>query len=91
MVSLPLPSRNLHFRGEDAAADLGPCQAGDQADFALLMHLGVAEFGHAEKLADIRGGQFFLVLDAALDHLARHLAQTLPISRSRLRTPASRV
>ena len=38
------------------------------------MHLGVAEPGHAQKIVNIFGPQFFLVFLAALDHAARHLA-----------------
>ncbi len=71
---LALAVEYLHFRGEDAAAHLGPGKARDQADFALFMHFGVTEFGHAEELADVRGRELFLVLEAALDDLAGHLA-----------------
>ena len=65
---------HLHFSSEDAAADFGPRQAGDQADFALFVRFGVAELGHAEKFADVLRGDFFLVLRAAFDDLAGDLA-----------------
>ncbi len=74
MVSLPLPSSTCNFGGEDAAAHLGPCKPGHKAHFALLVYLGVAEARHAEKLADARASNFFLMLRALLDHAAGNLA-----------------
>ena len=48
---LALAVEHLHFGGENAAAHLGPGQAGDQADFVLLVRLRIAELRHAEKFA----------------------------------------
>src|SRR6202042_1533192 len=71
---LALAVEHLHFSGENAATHLGPRQASDEADLALLVHFGVTEFGHAEKLVEVVRGDFFLVLGAGLDHAPRLLA-----------------
>ncbi len=55
-------------------SDLGPSQTGHQADFALLVHFGVAEPRHTQKLMDVRFRNLFLMLGAALDHAPRHFA-----------------
>src|SRR5579863_9413308 len=65
---------DLHFSRQDGAADLGPCQAGDKAYFALLVGFGIAEPGNAEELGDVVGGELFAMLGALLNDLARHLA-----------------
>ena len=71
---LALAVEHLHFCGQNAAADFGPRQAGDQPDFALFMRLGVAVLGDAEKVGDVRRADLFLVLGSRLHYLARHLA-----------------
>jgi hypothetical protein len=38
------------------------------------MHFGVTVLGHAEKIPDVFGGDFFAVPGARLHNLPRHLA-----------------
>src|SRR5580658_197677 len=71
---LALAVEHLYFGGEDTAAYFGPCEAGHEADFALFVHLGVAELGHAEKLDHVRFRDLFLVLGVVLDHAAGYFA-----------------
>ena len=50
-------------------------KAGDQADLALLVRLGVAELRDAEEFVDVLGcRRYLVVLGAVLHHLARDLA-----------------
>ena len=67
----------VHDRGfgaQNGAADFGPGQPGDQADFALLVGQRIAELDHAQEIVDIvlRDGDVEGL--AFLDHLARDLA-----------------
>ena len=51
---LALAVQHLNFGCQNASAHFGPRQARDQADFALLVNLGIAEPRHAQEFADAR-------------------------------------
>ena len=78
---------------QQLAADLGPRQAGDLADLVLLLGLAVAELAHAQvvvrgsRSVDRRPCRSTFFSSSALTTLR----QILAISRSSVRTPASRV
>ena len=76
---------------EDLAADLGPGQAGGDPDLVLAALLLGQEAGRAEEAVD---GRFADQRPASFFPSAKRratLRQMLPISRSRLRSPASAV
>ncbi len=59
---------------ENRAADFRPRQACDQADFAALVDLAVAELHHAQVVVDIFGRERHGILVAFLHHLAGDFA-----------------
>ena len=71
---LALAVQHLHLGLQNRSADLGPRQAGDQPNLALLVHLRVAELRHAQQFAQVLAGQHLAMFRPALHHLARHLA-----------------
>ena len=86
------PAFALHqrgFGGEHLAADFGPGQAGGEADFVLLLGEEVAVLDDAEIVVDVRRVTSALNALPFSTTLRATLRQTLAISRSRLRTPAS--
>ena len=62
------------FRAQNGAADFGPGQARDQADFALFVRERVAELEHAEKFVDFFGAEGDGIVRAFFHDLARDLA-----------------
>ncbi len=49
-VELAFAVHHRGFGAQNRAADFGPGQAGDQADFALLVGQRVAELDHAQEV-----------------------------------------
>ena len=91
-VSVALAARERDFGRQDLAADFRPGQTGGQTDLALVVDLLRAELGLAEELADfgaVDGDRRSPDLPSRTCRAT--LRSTEPISRSRLRTPASRV
>ena len=62
------------FGAQNRAADFGPGQAGDQADFALFVGQRVAELDHAQEVVDVFLADGDVVALAFLHHFARDLA-----------------
>src|SRR5580704_10397862 len=69
---LTLAIEYLHLGLQNRSTHLRPCQAGDQANLALLMRHRVAELRHTENLADIFTGDALFVLLAVLHHTPRN-------------------
>ena len=72
-ISLPLAIHHGDFGGQDRAANFGPRQPGNQADFAPLVRFGVAELHYAQIIGDVFGGEGRPRACAFLDHLSRDL------------------
>ena len=80
------------FRGQNLPAHFGPGKARSRPDFAHPVGCGIPEPGGAEKFGDLIGIHDNLLLVASAYTILRTTFRaTLPISRSRLRTPDSRV
>ena len=78
------------FDGEQLAADVGPGKTGDHADLILVLDLAVAVLRHAEIVGEVLRvtcTDFFF--ESVSSFTALRIS--VEISRSRLRTPASRV
>ncbi len=84
----------VHLRGldlDDVAAGVADDEAGHHADLVLRLELAVVEASRPEVLLEVFGLDDDLRLRVARHACARPCATTLAISRSRFRTPASRV
>ena len=91
IVIRPLPGSIDRFDRQHLAADLGPGQAGDDADQVLGLGLAVAELAHAGVLVEVLAGDRDLRRASCVRISLIALRARLASSRSRLRTPASRV
>ena len=93
VLQLALARHDRGLDGQQLAADFRPGEARDLADAVLLLGLAVAEAPHAEELVEVlrRDRDRLLVLLGLSSSCLTALRQIFAISRSRLRTPASRV
>jgi hypothetical protein len=90
-MSLPLPGHQGRFDTEQLPTDFGPCQSSDLADLILLFGQTVTEAAHAQIFVQPISGSTRSWLRGFQRDFLDDLRQILAISRSRLRTPASRV
>ena len=95
VLQLALAGHHRGFDRQQLAADFGPGEAGDLADLVLLLGHAVAEAAHAEVLVEVLrrdvDRRFCVLASLCSSSCLTALRQILAISRSRLRTPASRV
>ena len=86
-----VPLQQADLDGHDVAAELGVDQAGRRRDLVLLLHHAVVIAALAEIVFQIVGVDASHARHAPPATLRATLRQSVAISRSRLRTPASRV
>ena len=97
VLSLPAAFHRGRFRRQNLAAYFGPGQADDGADLVLLIRRQIAELLRPKQLGYYRGvmttfgSRSGFSLLVALTTFRAILRQTFPTSRSRFRTPDSRV
>src|SRR5260370_17085546 len=68
---------NRYFGAENRATNLGPGQAGNQANLVLLVRQRVAELDNAQQVADVLAGDVDVVLGAIFNYPALNLAPAI--------------
>ena len=88
---LALAGHHRGLDGQQLAADLGPRQTGHLTDTVAFLRLAVAEAAHAQILVEVFESTVTVFSAGVSSNCLTALRPIFDSSRSRLRTPASRV